>query len=350
MEIFIKNNNTLLKGTKFDSKPLFTAMKDDRFTTIANNFMTKYGKSKTKGIPIKGKEYIIHEDEDGGNPFVKELRVSLQPFYMPLVDSILLIVGCDDTDSIVITSPTKGNPGRFFTTSEYSYKYYNTEEFLRQLGKNLKFASPKYDGNFMTLEKDWHKSLRSRYCSKLKTYVVPNPVEYFPILFIGCSRHNIKHMYANVTSLLRASNEPRLYTPFAFIHALIRPLVFNIVGGKLLHRQRLPNIDIPNEEYFHFREEFLSKINRNMISDCKCRSNTELIPVDPPNQEYSWLWADIHLNRYEQRRYTGTFWMTNYNYERRRSPQRYSQVNCECSCQKLSVTYCETLSKNIVKN
>ncbi|SMN17743.1 hypothetical protein, no similarity (Partial), partial [Maudiozyma saulgeensis] len=153
-----------------------------------------------------------------------------------------------------------------------------------------------------------------------------------PVLFIKCSQHNIKHMYTNITSLLRARNELEFYSPCAFNQAILRPLVFNIVGDNLLYRQRLPNIDLTDEEFLHRRNEHLYFRNRYMVSDCRCRSNTKLIPTDRSVQECSWTWADINLNRYcvyllRYRTYFG-------NYDAREDDlPRYTKTPNECSCE-----------------
>ncbi|SMN22619.1 hypothetical protein, no similarity [Maudiozyma saulgeensis] len=332
MDAFEINDNIILKGTNFTSKPLFTAFNEAEFDTIATNLMTRYGKSITNGRPIKGKERLIYENENGYGSFLKWIPIPLQPFYKPFFKSVLLVVGSDNSKNIVLTSPIKRKVWKVFSSSQYPLKKFSARVLPEIVERFEMFTALNYDANQTKLEEGWHKTVKIRKRKKVKLYIVPKPLEYFPILFIGCSQHNIKHMYDNITSLLRASNEPRLYTPYAFNEALLRPLVFNIAGDRLLYRQRLPNVDVTDEEYFYLREEFLYDMRRYLVSDCRCRSNTELIPKDPPALEYSWVWADMYFNRYNCYFPVGNIYRSSYNAQFRGLPM-YSQTQSECNCQ-----------------
>ena len=112
----------------------------------------------------------------------------------------------------------------------------------------------------------------------VELYVVPKPLEYFPMLFINCSMGNSKRIYENVTTLMRSRNDRMYYRPFLFTCVLFRPLIFRSLETRIEYRQRLPGIDVTDEEFLIRRTEWLQRQFRYLVSDCRCRSNTAILP------------------------------------------------------------------------
>ncbi|CAD1779265.1 similar to SMN22587 hypothetical protein [Kazachstania saulgeensis CLIB 1764] [Maudiozyma barnettii] len=335
MDAFQRNDSIILKGTNFKFKPLFGHYVNPKFNSLVFNLMAEYGHSITKGQPIMEKGYYRPVPQPGRSLVVKPVHTALQPFYRPYFDRMLLIIGSDRSSTIVLSSPIKGKPKGLCDISEFTGKSKGYDVIIQCMEGGTLFTPLNYDTTKVHLKKDWHKTVTLRRPNGAKFYVVPNPLEYFPMLFVNCSQKNIKNIYANITSLLLAKKDPRFYDPSSFLSAIQRPLVFRIVGSQVLHRQRLPGIDVTEEEYVHRRNEYLCRRNRYMVSDCRCRSNVELIepfPQNPPEQECSWACAEAYNHNVRIRSLGTNHYVSCYTYNASSEPPRYTQRNNECEC------------------
>lgn len=118
------------------------------------------------------------------------------------------------------------------------------------------------------------------------------------MLFVNCSEDNIKCMYDNITALMISRNEPLFYRPYMFICAIFRPVIFNIIEDRIEYRQRLPGIDITDEEFVISRTEQFDNRKRYMVSDCDCRSNKAVIPLDESQEPIDWYTTEIFFNNF----------------------------------------------------
>ena len=281
-----KNDSIILKGTNFKSKPLFSPFKYHKFDDLINHLMVKYGDTITNGQPIKGKENIYWKNMDSVKS--KSVPIPLQPYRLPFYYSMLLVVGSDDSDTLVLTSPIEEKVRKFFGYSRWSCKPEYYGDMLRIIEKTASFVPLTYNCTTLKLPKDWHKEVHLREWHTVTLYVVPQPMEYVPMLFINCSMDNVRSLYKNITALMSHTDDPLLYSPYRFASAIFRPIMFNAVNDRLEHRRRLPGIDVTEDEFNRRRQELLRTSFRNMVSDCKCRLNDALLPSDHLNWECPW--------------------------------------------------------------
>lgn len=286
MDAIQKNDSIILKGTNFKSKPMFATIGYPKFDDLVRDLMLKYGESISDGHPIKGKENLFRGV--GSNPQFRPVPIPLQPYFLPFYYTTLLVVGSDDCDTLVLTSPMEENVRKLFGFSRWSRKAENYDSMLKTIESDTKFIPLTYDCTLKKMEKDWHKTVHLRKRDTVQLYVVPKPLEYFPMLFINCSMENIRNIYDNVTALMIFNNYPVYYTPFSFTCAIFRPILFNIIDNRLEFRRRLPGLDVTEEEYVLRRTEWLIRQCRYMVSDCRCRSNTAVLPPGELNSKFSW--------------------------------------------------------------
>ena len=276
MDVIEKNDSIILQGTNFKSKPLFASFTHPKFDDLVRNLMLKYGETITNGQPIKGKEYLSWKEGDARDS--RPVSIPLQPYFLPFYYSTLLVVGSDDSDTLVLTSPIAENVRRMFGFSIWSGKDEDYEHMLQRIENDTDFIPLTYNCTLKKLEKDWHKTVHLRKRNTVELYVVPKPLEYFPMLFVNCSMDNIRNLYDNITALMMFRNDPLYYCPHVFACAIFRPIMFNIGDNRIEHRRRLPGIDITEDEFVVRRSECLLWLKRYMVSDCKCRSNTAVLP------------------------------------------------------------------------
>ena len=272
MDTIQKNDSIILKGTNFKSKPVFASFSYPKFDALIRNLMLKYGETMTNGLLIKGKEILFRGVEN--TPQFKPVPIPLQPYFRSFYYSMLLVVGSDDSDTLVLTSPIAENVRRLFGFSRWSRETEHYEYLLQWMESETSFIPLTYNCTRTKLENGWHKTVHLRKRNTVELYVVPKPLEYFPMLFVNCSMDNARNIYDNVTTLMMFRNDPLYYSPYLFTCAIFRPIMFNIVDNRMKHRRRLPGIDVTDEEFVVRRSELLCWVNRYMVSDCKCRSNT----------------------------------------------------------------------------
>ncbi len=278
MDVIQKNDSIILKGTNFKSKPVFASFSYPKFDDLICNLMLKYGETVTNGLPIKGKENVFRGVENTAQ--FRPVPIPLQPYFLPFYYSMLLVVGSDDSDTLVLTSPIAENVRRLFGFSRWSRKAEVYEYLLYRMENETSFIPLTYNCTFTKLEKGWNKTVHLRERDTVELYVVPKPQEYFPMLFVNCSMDNIRNLYDNITALMMFRNDPLYYCPHVFACAIFRPIMFNIINNRIEHRRRLPGIDINEDEFVVRRSECLYWLRRYMVSDCKCRSNTAVLPPD----------------------------------------------------------------------
>ncbi|SMN17927.1 hypothetical protein, no similarity [Maudiozyma saulgeensis] len=315
MDAIQKNDSIILKGTNFKSKPVFACFKYSKFDTMVPDLMMKYGKSVTNEQPIKGKEFLYRGERS--SPKFRPVPINLQPYFLPFYYSMLLVVGSDERDTLVLTSPIAENVRRLLGFSRWSRKHEKHECMLRHIENEIKFVPLSYNCTLKKLEKDWHKTVRLRKRDTVELYVVPKPNEYFPMLFINCSNDNIKNIYKNITALMIARNDPIYYCPFLFTCAIFRPIIFNIIENRIEYKQRLPNIDVTDEEFAMRREEWVDRERRHMISDCRCRSNTAIVPEVQQRSIWSWHSVEVIYYTYDC-------------YQRLPDPPYYTPIHHNC--------------------
>ena len=126
-------------------------------------------------------------------------------------------------------------------------------------------------------------------------------------------------MYDNIISLLISRNDPIYYSPYQFTCVIFKPIMFNIVDNRIEHRQRLPGIDVTDDQFVAIRRERLNIEFRYMVSDCRCRSNT--VVLSPHRSKFVYPW-----DRIEQAIYNNFIW----NYWSS-SPPAYAPNHCKCS-------------------
>ena len=286
MDTIQKNDSIILKGTNFKSKPVFAAFRYPKFGNLVDDLMVKYGETISTGQSLKGKEHFFWEEE--GSRRSRPVPIPLQPYFLPFYYSMLLVVGSDDSDTLILTSPIAENVRRLFGFSRWSRKDEDYEHMLQCIENDTDFIPLTYNCTLKKLEKDWHKTVHLRKRNTVELYVVPKPLEYFPMLFVNCSMDNARNIYDNVTALMMFRNDPLYYCPFLFTCAIFRPLMFNIVDNRMEHRRRLPGIDVTEDEFALRRSEWLRREFRYMMSDCKCRFNTEVLPPAQPENTSSW--------------------------------------------------------------
>lgn len=276
-----KNDNIILKGTHFKEKPLFSALADPKFDDLVRCLMLKYGETLSDSRPPKGKEEVYSGDS-------KPVPIPLQQYFQPYYEFVLLVVGSDESDTLVLSSPIADSVRSLLGYSKWSRKTESYKRLLEDIESNSKYIPLTYDCTRTKLERDWHKTIHLRGRDTVQLYVVPKPLEYFPMLFINCSTDNVRNLYGNITNLMIYRNEPEYYCPYLFTCAIFRPILFNILGNCIEYRRRLPGIDATDEEYVQRRTEWLFNQCRYMVSDCRCRSNTAVLPPQELNNEFSW--------------------------------------------------------------
>mgnify|MGYP003365688589 CR=1 FL=1 len=320
MDAIEKNDSIILKGTNFKGtnfkeKPIFAFFEDAKFDDLILQLMSKYGESITNGEPIKGKEELNFGDRRK-NP-VRPVPIPLQPYFHPFYCTTLLVVGSEESDALVLTSPIAENVRRLFGFSKWSRKDENYEDMLETIEKNTRFVPLTYNCSIAKLKKNWHKEVHLRKRDTVELYVVPKPLEYFPMLFIGCSMDNIRSMYDNITALMISRNDPIYYCPCTFSWAIFRPIIFMTFERHIEYRQRIPGIDVTDDEFVLRRSEWLWRETRYMVSDCRCRCNTAVLP--PKRQYSSTTWESLEELFY------------NYDFCNRVSlPPLYSQQDSTC--------------------
>ena len=286
MDTIQKNDCINLKGTNFKSKPIFASFEDPKFDDLIRNLMLKYGETVTNGLPLKRKENVFRGV--GLDPEFIPIPIPLQPYFHPFYYSMLLVVGSDDSDTLVLTSPIAENVRRLFGFSRWSRETENYEYLLKLIEEDISFVPLTYNCTFTKLEKGWHNTVHLRKRNAVELYVVPKPNYYFPTLFINCSKENIRNIYNNVTALMISRNQPMDYYPYMFTLAIFRPIMFNIVDNRMEYRRRLPGIDITDDEFVVRRSEWLYGRERYMVSDCGCRFNTAVLPSHGSHYIYQW--------------------------------------------------------------
>lgn len=316
MNAFQKNDSIILKGTNFKSKPLFATFTYPEFDKLVRHLKLEYGKTITNGQPIKGKEELNWDD--GFSLRSRPVPIPLQPYHFPFYNSMLLVVGSDESDTIVLTSPMAENVRKYFGFSRWSRKPERYGFMLQAMERDNCFVALTYSCTAVSLQKDWYKTVRLRKRDTVQLYVVPKPLEYFPMLFINCSMDNIRNLYDNITALMISNYPPVDYSPSLFTYIIFRPILFNIVDNRIEYRQRLPGIDLTDEEFVKRRTECLLGEDRRMVSDCKCRSNTEVLPSATLRETCGWHRID-HLYRH----YCGML--------RSDSPPLYTQIHSDCN-------------------
>ena len=286
MDVIQKNDSIILKGTNFKSKPVFASFRYSKFDALIRNLMLKYGETITDSQPMKGKEYFCWED--GGTRKSRPVPIPLQSYLLPFYYSMLLVVGSDDSDTLVLTSPIAENVRKLLGFYNWSKKDEEYQHMLLCMGYYTGFIPLTYNCTLTKLRKDWHKTVHLRKRDKVELYVVPKPLEYFPMLFVNCSMDNIRNLYDNITALMISKNDPMYYYPFNFTCTIFRPILFNIFETHIEYKQRLPGIDVTDEEFALRRSEWLFRDSRYMVSDCRCRSNTAVLPRNRPGNVSSW--------------------------------------------------------------
>ena len=327
MDTIQKNDSIILKGTNFKSKPIFASFRYPKFDDLVRHLMVEYGETITNGQPMKGKEqfHLVHKDHSTILPIFLKSRpkslpvpIPLQAYFLPFYYSMLTVVGSDDSDTLVLTSPITENVGNLFESSIWSRKDEGYEHMLQCIENDTDFIPLTYNCTLKKLEKDWHKTVHLRKRNTVKLYVVPKPQEYFPMLFVNCSTNNIRSLYDNITALMISRNDPLYYCPFLFTCAIFRPIIFKIGCNGIEHRQRLPGIDVTDEEFVVRRTEWLYGKDRFMVSDCKCRSNTALLPSNMRTFIDPW-----HKIEYDFFSYYRRSWLN--------LPPLYTSYHCECN-------------------
>ncbi|KAG0667992.1 hypothetical protein C6P45_005176 [Maudiozyma exigua] len=296
MDVIEKNDSIILKGTNFKSKPVFSSYRYPKFDRLIRLLKLKYGESISDGQPIKGRENIYWNEVETQKS--KPVPIPLQPYYSPFYYSMLLVVGSDDSDTLVLTSPMAENVRDLFGYSTRSRKLFgyrrqsrkeeNYDDMLRHIEDEAEFVHLTYNCSIRKMDKGWKGTVHLRERDTVELYVVPKPLEYFPMLFINCSMDNIRSLYDNITTLMISKYIPFEYCPYVFTCVIFRPILFNILNNRVEYRQRLPGIDVTDEEFVMRRREWLSRVARFMVSDCKCRSNTEVLPTVSSTFIYRW--------------------------------------------------------------
>ena len=296
MDRIQNNDSIILKGTNFESKPIFASFKYPRFDTLVKHLMLQYGNTILTGNPIRGKEQISWGE--GSSIKSRSVPIPLQLYFLPFYYSMLLVVGSDQTDTLTLTSPIDQNARQLFGFSKHSKKAESYRNMLKTIECKGEFVPLTYNCTTLKLELNWHKTVHLRERDVVQLYVVPKPLEYFPMLFVNCSIDNIRCMYDNITALMISRNKPLCYCPQLFTYAIFRPIIFNIVENYIKYRQRLPGIDVTDEEFVLRRTEWLNWESRHMRSDCKCRSNTVVLPSDESWYPISWDKLEIFFHHY----------------------------------------------------
>ncbi|KAG0659827.1 hypothetical protein C6P45_000938 [Maudiozyma exigua] len=313
----IKNNDSIiLKGTSFKSKPIFASFKYPRFDALVKDLMMRYGNSILTGNPIKGKEQISWEE--GSSIKSRPVPIPLQLYFLPFYYSMLLVVGSDKIDTLTLTSPIAQNVRKLFGFRKLSKKTESYMTMLKTIECKAEFVPLTYNCTTIKLERNWHKTVHLRERDVVQLYVVPKPLEYFPMLFVNCSMDNIRCIYDNITALMISRNDPLYYCPQLFTYAIFRPVIFNIVENFIKYRQRLPGIDVTDEEFVIRRTEWLDRESRYMRSDCMCRSNTTLLPSDESWYPISWDKVELLFYHY------------NCNIRHQHHPPYYAQKHKDC--------------------
>ncbi|KAG0669998.1 hypothetical protein C6P45_002943 [Maudiozyma exigua] len=297
MDTIQNNDYIILKGTSFKSKPIFASFQYPMFDDLVEDLMIRYGNTISPGRPIRGKEEIFWEAFDTTNS--RSVPIPLQLYFLPFYYSMLLVVGSDQADTLTLTSPIERNVRKFFGYSKRSKKTENYEHLLEIIECETEFVPLTYNCTTTKLEKNWHKTVHLRERDAVQLYVVPKPLEYFPMLFVNCSMDNIRCMYNNITDLMISRNKPLCYCPYFFTCAIFRPIIFNIFENCIEYRQRLPGVDVTDEEFVIRRTEWLDHQSRYMVSDCKCRSNTAVILPDGLWRPTCWDQMEFLFYRYD---------------------------------------------------
>lgn len=315
MDAIEKNDSIILKGTNFESKPIFATFEDTKFDDLILQLMLKYGESITNGEPIKGKEEL--DFYSGRKEPPTPVPIPLQPYFHPFYCTMLLVIGSDESDALVLSSPIAENVRRLFGFSKWSRKDENYEDILETIEKNTRFVPLTYNCTTTKLKKDWHKQIHLRKRDTVELYVVPKPLEYFPMLFINCSMDNVRSIYDNVTALMISRNDTFYYCPCTFSWAIFRPIIFMIFERHIEYKQRIPGIDVTDDEFVLRRSEWLWRQRRYMVSDCSCRFNTAVLPPTIPYSSTTWESLEELFYNYDF-------------YNRVSLPPLYSQQNTTC--------------------
>ena len=315
MNAIQKNDSIILKGTNFKSKPIFASFRYPTFDGLVRHLMTKYGETIPTSRLLKGKDYIFWDE--GGNQDYRPVSTSFKPYFFPFYHSMLLVVGSDENDTLILTSPIANNVRKYFGFSRWSSKDRYYGNFLQAIERDTWFDLLTYNRSVGRLKEGWHKTVHLRKCDKVELYVVPKPLEYFPMLFINCSLDNARHLYDNITTLMISRNDPLYYCPLMFTCAIFRPMLFRAVDNHIEHKQRLPGIDVTDDQFVVLRTEFVYRAKRCMVSDCKCRSNTALIQSDKRTFIRTWHLLEIMFSDY-------------YLYRLSNIPPIYASYSCKC--------------------
>ncbi|KAG0656203.1 hypothetical protein C6P45_002756 [Maudiozyma exigua] len=315
MDVIEKNDNIILKGTNFKSKPIFASFRYPKLDDLVRHLMVEYGETITNGkLPKKKKEFLLENNEPESHV---QVPITLQHYLSPFYLSMLIVLGSDVSDTLFLTSPIAKDVENVFKSSQWSQRDKNYDNLLRCLENNASFIPLTYDCTITELEKGWHKTVHLRKHDTVELYIVSKPLEYFPMLFINCSIDNVRNVYDNITSLLISKGDPRYYCPLWFTWALFRPLLFNVVNDFIEFRRRLPGIDVTEEQFVKLRTIYLHKLRRNMISGCNCRSNRALEPSNEIHYRTSWDSLERQYSNY-------FFWYMP------DIPPLYTSHNCTC--------------------
>lgn len=277
--------------------------------------MLEYGKTVSNGQPIKKKKQLIWEEGSYSRP--RSEPIPLQPYFLPFYHSTLLVVGCNETDTLFLTSPIEQNVRKLYGYSKWLTKTESYEHMLGCIKNDGTFIPLIYYCTKTKLDRDWHTSIHLRERDAVQLYVIPKPPEYFPMLFVNCSMGSIINVYGTITTLMISRNDSLCCSPFNFTCSICRPIIFIMIKSCIESRQRLSNIDMTDEEFVIRRTEWLNRELGYMVSDYRCRSNCEALPSDKLCNYFIWLKVE------------SLFYIYNCN-NRLQQPPYYTQNHQDC--------------------
>ncbi|SMN22418.1 hypothetical protein, no similarity [Maudiozyma saulgeensis] len=194
--------------------------------------------------------------------------------------SVLVVVGNEKSDTISLTSPFRTDltkiPGSTFTYSEFCEM--QISHLHRELACKTMYLMNYNPFNHVT---ERYKGLKLKLDkhNPLLLFVVDDPSEYFPMLFVNCSEYNMRKVYMELTTMMKEVKSYTFYSPNVFIRRILAPVSFRIDGDKIVVSDCSFKTELPDDIFIRYRNYFLLKRKRRLLNDNNSINDVDLVPI-----------------------------------------------------------------------
>ena len=205
-------------------------------------------------------------------------------FHNPSLDSVLVVVGNDDSDTMALTSPRDADVRKLFNNPRiipFGHSYPDLEPEFREAPATVFSMTANHSSSWRY--RNLKLSLRSY--NPVELYLTDNPYTYFPMCFVNCSDEHIHQVYTEITDIMYFARRPADYSAQTFISFCREPITFYEIDWKLKVRHHFLRVRVTDEIFLSFRKEYLRTNSMALINDNHAMNEVDLILLEESSEE-----------------------------------------------------------------